>query len=426
MIFNMNCGGGKKVPTLNSSYPQDLAVVAGDTATFMVLFDEEGKPADYVYTWYVNGSVVPGAKSQNYVRDTTSDTGTYTVSCVVANAAGTVTSRAACVTVQHLLTVNSNADATIIATSGGKTVSGTCDSSGVATLLLEDGSWTIKATSGTVAASLTIAVDAHKSISLIANKVPAFTYTGSYEIVDDIDSAISGSIDDWRIKLLTTGTLKFTQLNGAENGIDVFCVGGGGGGGEGKSGSGEEGWFASGGGGGGGGYCNSDEGISVTVGTSYAITVGAGGSPGNDGGKTSAFGVDASGGNSGKKATAVTVPGTGGEGGSNGGTGGYYGTASAVVPGSDGSPGQGSTTTAFASGGGKKYSGGGGGGQGFNSYGAILSGLVAGGADTGAASNANAMPNGGGGGGGGGATANCVLTEAGSGGSGIVIIRNKR
>lgn len=429
MIFNMNAGEGKKLPVLNSSYPKNVTVTAGNSVTFAVLIAEDGKPAAYTYQWYVNGGVVSGAKSQNYVRDTTNDKGVLTVYCEVTNKAGTVTSRTASVVVQHRLTVNSNAGAAITATNSGNTVTGTCDSSGVATLTLTDGTWTVKATSSSVTASTTVTVDSHKSITLIPNKIPAFTYTGSYQIVNDGDSAISGSDGNWRIKFLTSGTLKFTQLNGASSGIDVFCVGGGGGGGAayGREISGE-GYFASGGGGGGGGYTKTTKGVSVTAGTSYAIKVGAGGSAGNAGGTTSAFGVSASGGSAGNPATYANQPGSGGAGGSNGGTGGNYNTTSSVTPGTNGSPGQGSTTTAFATGSGTKYSGGGGGGQGRNAYGNVYSANVAGGADTGAASHTSAAANGGGGGGGGSHLADngTDLRAPGSGGSGIVIIRNKR
>lgn len=423
-----NGGKGKKVPVLNSSYPQNATVTAGDTVTFSVLIAEDGKPAAYTYQWYVNGGLVSGEPSQNYTRNTSNDSGVYTVYCEVTNKAGTVTSRTASLVVRHRLTVNSNANATITATSGGQTVSGTCNSSGAVTLTLTAGTWTVTATNGGVSKSTQVTVNSNKSITLIANQIPAFTYTGSYQIVNDSDIAISGSADNWRIKFLTSGTLKFTQLYGAANGIDVFCVGGGGGGGAAYGKQMSEGYFASGGGGGGGGYTKTQKGVSVSAGTSYAITVGAGGSAGNAGGTTSAFSISASGGSAGNAPTVANTGGTGGAGGSNGGTGGSYSNTSTTTPGSNGSPGQGSTTTAFASGSGKKYSGGGGGGQGRNAYGNLYSANVAGGADTGAASHTSAAANGGGGGGGGSSLADNGedVRAAGYGGSGIVIIRNKR
>lgn len=101
-----NGGDGKKLPVLNESYPENITVTAGDNATFMVLFDEEGKPADYTYTWYVNGSVVEDAKSQNYIRDTSDDKGVLTAYCEVTNKAGTVTSRTASLIVNKAPTLN--------------------------------------------------------------------------------------------------------------------------------------------------------------------------------------------------------------------------------------------------------------------------------------------------------------------------------
>lgn len=143
-----NSGDGRKLPVLNESYPENITVTAGGYATFTVLLEEEGKPADYTYTWYVNGSVVEGAKSQNYIRDTSEDKGVLTVYCEVTNKAGTVTSRVASLTIQHNLTVCSNAGATVTATKDEETVSGTCDASGSVTLALTDGTWRISATDG--------------------------------------------------------------------------------------------------------------------------------------------------------------------------------------------------------------------------------------------------------------------------------------
>lgn len=238
--------------------------------------------------------------------------------------------------------------------------------------------------------------------------IPAFTYTGSYQITDDNGTAITTSTGNWQIKFLTSGTLTFSSLNGAADGIDVFCVGGGGGGGTGYGKNvTNEGWFASGGGGGGGGYTSTTKGKSIATSTSYTISIGAGGSAGNN-------------------ATYANQPGTGGAGGSKGGTGGNYNTVN-TAPGSDGSPGQGTTTRPFGDSTGIRYGGGGGGGRGFNNYGNLVSAYVSGGADTGAGSSESANANTGGGGGGGGViNTSGTLSAAGAGGSGIVIIRNKR
>lgn len=394
-----NGGEGKKLPVLNSSYPQNATVTAGDSVTFAVLIAEDGKPAAYTYQWYVNGSAVSGAKSQNYTRNTSNDSGVLTVYCEVTNKAGTVTSRTASMQIYHRLTVNSNANASITATSGSKTVSGTCDTSGSATLALTDGTWTVKATSGGVSKSTSVTVNSHKSITLIANQVPAFTYTGSYKIVNDADDEITASADNWKIRLLTSGTLTFSTLNGAADGIDVFCVGGGGAGTNYEGANEGEG----GAGGGGGGYTKTQKGVSVKTGATYAVQVGGGGSM-SGGGTTNAFGVSAGGGGIGlnQNGGAGGSGGGGGKsaGGSDGGNGGsyYYGSFQYI-----GGKGQGSTTREFGESTSTLYAGGGGGNEG------------AGGAGGGGTNGAGVVNTGGGGGG-----------RLNAGGSGIVIIRNKR
>ena len=63
--------------------------------------------------------------------------------------------------------------------------------------------------------------------NIIVNKEilspPEFTYTGEYEFIDEGEGS-------WRIKFKTSGRLTFTNLGSAQNGIDIFLVGGGGGG----------------------------------------------------------------------------------------------------------------------------------------------------------------------------------------------------
>lgn len=60
--------------------------------------------------------------------------------------------------------------------------------------------------------------------------LPKFTYTGNYQLVDD---GKSNGRQNWRLKLLTSGTLTFTRSPGT---LDVFLVGAGGSGGGGFSG----------------------------------------------------------------------------------------------------------------------------------------------------------------------------------------------
>ena len=90
-----------KLPALNENYPMDLTVVNGMEATFYVMFDEHGRPADYVYNWYVDDILVDGVNDSTYVRDTTLDKGSYTIYCEVMNKAGIVTSRVATCNVMH-------------------------------------------------------------------------------------------------------------------------------------------------------------------------------------------------------------------------------------------------------------------------------------------------------------------------------------
>lgn len=231
----------------------------------------------------------------------------------------------------------------------------------------------------------------------VLSAIPNFTYSGSYEIIDDGNG-------DWRVKLKTSGKLRFSSLGKGNGNIDVFLVGAGGGGG-GDYGAG-----------GGGGYTKTAAGIAVKTATDYTITIGAGVN-GGDGGTTSAFnqtaeggkkgdptngGIGGSGGGGGASSTTGQRGGNGGSNGGNGGAG--YGS---------GGKGQGTSTREFYpidnNTGATLYAGGGGGYQGN------------GGAGGGGGSATNGTNNTGGGGGG-------VKSGASSkaGGSGIVVIRNKR
>lgn len=233
---------------------------------------------------------------------------------------------------------------------------------------------------------------------------PEFTYTGTYRLIDDGDK-------NWRIKFLTSGTLNFSKLGNAADGIDVFCVGGGGGGHT----CFYDGSFYVRYGASGGGYTSTSKNISVTKDTNYNIVIGAGGAASsnysaNNGGNTSAFGVTANGGKTGYYSGSASsnfnpkggAGGSGGAdydgytGGSDGGNGG----------GTDGGAGQGTTTREFGESTGALYASGG-------STGTTA---AAGGGTT--ASSPNGAANSGQGG-----------TSKGSsskGGSGIVIIRNHR
>ena len=186
----------------------------------------------------------------------------------------------------------------------------------------------------------------------VLDSAPKFTYTGTYEYIDD-----GGS--NWRIKFLTSGT--FTPLKAVT--IDVFLVGGGG--------SGSVGTKNSVAAGGGGGYTETFKKIELTANTEYYIEIGAGGYlndtsgmtlAGVAGGTTKAFGKSVPGGNGGGNNSGKVN--FGGDGGSGGGDP----TGSGGVNGSDGTgaeagSGQGKTTREFGEESGELYSSGGNGVQ---------------------------------------------------------------
>lgn len=258
------------------------------------------------------------------------------------------------------------------------------------------------------------------------SNVPAFAYTGKYNVRDDDV-----------VELLESGEITFVE----DAVIDVFMVGGGGKGGRCVQTLSAAYYTAR--GGGGGGYTRTLKRLAVQG--SYEITIGAGSTATSvDGGSTawgSAYTVQ--GGKSASEAPSAPAAGPGMAGGSGGGgavisnsdygTGGsdgnngeqgYFGTVAGGV-------GQGFTTREFGEATGKLYAGGGGGGRYMSAQTPVVSMGGSGGGGTGgwAGSTSNQLqaPSAGGantGGGGGGAVANYSGgTEGGSGGSGIVCFR---
>ena len=269
----------------------------------------------------------------------------------------------------------------------GTTVLTAPDTSGSYTFTVHAaGSWVISCSGGGNSASATVSITASgqsKSVSLSYNKIPAFTYTGQFKIVDDSGNEItSTTTNNWNIRLLTSGTLTFTDLRGTSS-IDVFLVGGGGGSPS-KTTPTDYGTVHS--GGGGGGYTKTQKSVSVSVNSAISVSIGAGGGAGSSGGtttvKVNGSTYSASGGAAGGAPWFNgnnTVCGSGGSGGSGGGSassGGFAGGSggsdggngssgkSNVFPVGSAGSGQGTTTRAFGESSGELFSYGGSGGGG--------------------------------------------------------------
>lgn len=351
------------------------------------------------------------------------------------------------------IVVKVDSGSTVTATLGSCVLTGTASNGQVMFRVPRVGNWAIKGTLGGNSASATISITASgqsKSVALTYNKIPALTYTGQYKIVDDSGTEITSTTsNNWNIRLLTSGTLTFTDLRGTTS-IDVFLVGGGGGG----AGIGAypysnqgswSGYYFYGNGGGGAGHTKTVKSIAADINTAYAVTIGSGGAAGaagkngSDGGASSiaigtttysaaggkaADGRDGGNGGSGGGAGALSSqtesPYCGGAGGTDGGDG-VTPTVPTYCQGSSigsGGTGQGTTTRAFGDINGVLYATGGGGAGGFHTSSGVHGTTGAGGGNN---------PNTGDGGIGGGNNATYAGYQAPTaGGSGVIIIRNHR
>lgn len=114
--FKHGAGGDpKKVPVLNDEYPKDVSVEAvGSEVNFTVLIAENGKPSEYEYQWYYDGTAVNGATEATYTMG--AEFGSHTVFCVVTNEAGMVTSREATVTAETQYIYNNGVFDTVAGT----------------------------------------------------------------------------------------------------------------------------------------------------------------------------------------------------------------------------------------------------------------------------------------------------------------------
>lgn len=317
------------------------------------------------------------------------------------------------------LTITAPANVTVTVSKDGKTKTKNSGTSGVVVFKgLASGTWTVTITGDGKTAQKNVVVTTDYSTAISFNTIPEFTYTGDFEIVNDSDEPITVSQGNWKIRFLTSGTLTFTNLNGAEGGIDVFLVGGGGG----------TKWSVGGNiysGGAGGGYTQTGKAIPVTTNTPYQIDIGSGGIGAADGGTTSAFGLSAGGGGhpTGSSGAAggsggggyvhANASGTSASGAGNGGSDGSDGVTAGSGGGGDGGKGQGTTTREFGEENGKLYAGG---GAGASNKGGVS---PVGGAGGGGNMGSDGATNTGGG-------AGNALNGTHNGGSGIAVIRNTR
>lgn len=260
------------------------------------------------------------------------------------------------------------------------------------------------------------------------SNVPAFVYTGKYNVRDDDV-----------VELLESGDITFVE----DGVIDVFMVGGGGGG-KSSSGSSDQGYGYA---GGAGGYTRTVRRINVAANTNIPVTIGAGGATSDNGepGGASGFNTFSVSGaeripSTGYTQAATTKGGSGGGGGvrSNsdygaGGTDGNNGESGYPINSSAGGNGQGFSTREFNESTGKLYAAGGGGGRYISAQTPVISPGGTGGGGSGAWSGSSTssyqvaaagVANTGSGGGGGATPGGTVSYALGaSGGSGIVCFR---
>lgn len=103
-LISRRGGEAYSLPVLNASYPQDATIIASSSGTvgFSVIISEHGRPVEYTYQWYRNGSMISGATNSTYTYKATT-AGTFTFHCEVTNKAGVVTSRIATLTVSDAI-----------------------------------------------------------------------------------------------------------------------------------------------------------------------------------------------------------------------------------------------------------------------------------------------------------------------------------
>lgn len=108
MIFNLDIVMKNTTVVLDSNYPEDATVTAGQDVTFKAVITDEGHPKEYTLQWYVDGTAVPDATGETYTRSTSSDKGVLSVWCEASNKAGTATTRHATLTVKKVPVLDAN------------------------------------------------------------------------------------------------------------------------------------------------------------------------------------------------------------------------------------------------------------------------------------------------------------------------------
>ena len=87
-----------KLPVLNSSYPQNTTVAVDHNFSAKVAISSAGYPDSYTYQWYCDNKAISGATSAT-LNHAISVVANHSIYCKVTNAAGTVQSKTATITV---------------------------------------------------------------------------------------------------------------------------------------------------------------------------------------------------------------------------------------------------------------------------------------------------------------------------------------